>query len=45
MEKRSEAQRIAVIEPCVMTETALRFILTIVITKIVAFIFSKMFSH
>lgn len=27
MEKRSEAQRIAVIEPCVMTETALRFIL------------------
>lgn len=27
MEKRNEAQRIAVIEQCVMTETALRFIL------------------
>jgi hypothetical protein len=27
MDKRNEAQRIAVVEQCVMTETALRFIL------------------
>ncbi len=45
MEKRNEAQRIAVIEQCVMTETALRFILNDRYNENSGVHFSKIFSH